>query len=129
MRVSDNFSSLAADLRALPPRDRRAILSALSAFERAEVSLLIQHEEKPGRKQGQEEAEFRQFSPWLAALLQDAARGSEGGKVTLATAALLADIAADRAVRSRFEAPQSRAPRPSLVAAIAAWLLPASMLS
>jgi hypothetical protein len=130
MRASDSLSSLAEDLRALPARERKSILSALSAFERAKVSLLLQQDRHGPAGAQQEEADFRQFSPWLAAYLQDAARGAAaGGEVTAATSHVLAEIAQNRRGQARWLPAAAPIPQRSLVAAIAAWLLPASMLS
>ncbi|HEY0148103.1 MAG TPA: hypothetical protein VGB70_03790 [Allosphingosinicella sp.] len=124
MRAPDGLSALAADLKALPARDRRAILGALSAFERAEVAVLL---EVSGQGERQDEPDFSAFSPWLAEHLKGAA--SENSKVTPATAGLLAEIAAAQAAKPAGEQGASGARRRTLAAAIAAWLLPASLLS
>jgi hypothetical protein len=78
----DRLTSLLVDLQSLRGRDRRAILAALSAAERARIAA---HSRPPSRVKPASQAEpTRAFSDWLHARLNDA---DGNGAVQITTAA------------------------------------------
>jgi hypothetical protein len=131
MSEPETLASLASDLRALPARQRRAILSALSGFERSRVTLLLQQEEFRARAHAEPvPADFGQFSPWLGKYLEHAEGAPEttvgGRNVTPATRRLLLQAAGEaKAGTPRVEAGRTApAKRRSLLDAVGGLLSP-----
>lgn len=133
MRAPDSLEALACDLRALPAGDRRAILSSLSAFERAKMSILLQQVDARVDAGPARDPDFRQFSPWLAAHLRQARSETGDGaathNVTPATRRLLVRIGDEKASSLPVHVPAESEPRRTLMGALAALLLPASLVS
>jgi hypothetical protein len=81
MPAPDGLTALADDLRALPPRKRKAILAALKPFERARVNALLEERQVPASgaaKPAQAEpSDLERFSPWLGALIRQLREGHE----------------------------------------------------
>lgn len=106
MREADTLAGLAEDLRALSDRERRAVLGALSPFERAQVGALLDAAAAPASSQPAA-PDYSRFSPWLARHLS---ADPKSGNLTAATRQLLAQAAGEPAVAKP-------APAPALVAA------------
>jgi hypothetical protein len=97
MREADTLAGLADELRALGGRERRAVLAALSPFERAQVDALLDAAAAPASEQPAA-PDYSRFSPWLARHLK--ADGAPGQRnLTAATRRLLTD-AADNLVKA-----------------------------
>ncbi|MEA3063634.1 MAG: hypothetical protein QOJ27_62 [Sphingomonadales bacterium] len=95
MREADTLAGLAEELRALGARERRAVLAALSPFERAQVGALLDAAAVPAPEQPAA-PDYSRFSPWLARHLK--ADGAPGERnLTPATRRLLADAAGELA--------------------------------
>ena len=94
MSEPDGLTPLASELRAMPARQQRSILDALTPFERAQAKLLLTQPligtENPGAAD-----DSQAFSPWLAERIRAARRPAEDGESTMtaATRALLAQLA------------------------------------
>lgn len=78
MRAPEDFATLAADFRVLTARQRRDIVGALTGFEQAQLSALLQREDE-GRGNETPQDQFGHFSSWLADRLRTA-RDEESGK-------------------------------------------------
>jgi hypothetical protein len=94
MREADSLADLAEDLRALTDRERRAVLAALSPFERAQVGALLDAAATSAPAQPAA-PDYSRFSPWLARHLS--ADGAGERNLTAATRQLLAEAAGDLA--------------------------------
>ncbi|HYD38759.1 MAG TPA: hypothetical protein VEA60_14165 [Allosphingosinicella sp.] len=93
MREADSLVSLAEDLRALNGRERRAVLAALSPFERAQVAALLDAAATPAPLEPAA-PDYSRFSPWLARHL---GAESGAGNLTAATRQLLTQAAGELA--------------------------------
>jgi hypothetical protein len=93
MREADTLAALAEDLRALSDRERRAVLAALSPFERAQVGALLDAAVEPGPAAEPAAPDYSRFSPWLACHL--GADGTGERNLTLATRQLLSQAAGE----------------------------------
>jgi hypothetical protein len=122
MHEADTLAGLAGDLRALSDRERRAVLAALSPFERAQVGALLDAAASPAPAEPAAPDHSR-FSPWLARHL-----GGEAGaerNLTAATRELLARAAAETGGKPVPAASAEREPRRrSLAGAVAQLLSP-----
>lgn len=94
MREADTLAGLAEDLRALTDRERRAVLGALSPFERAQVGALLDAAAAPAPSQPAA-PDFSRFSPWLARHLGSDGKGGDRN-LTPATRQLLAEAAGEQ---------------------------------
>ena len=92
MREADSLAALAEDLRALSDRERRAVLGALSPFERAQVAALLDAAATPTPAEPPA-PDYSRFSPWLARHL--GADGAGERNLTPATRQLLAQAAGE----------------------------------
>jgi hypothetical protein len=122
MREADTLAGLADDLDALPARERRAVLAALSPFERAQVEAMLEAAAAPAPEQPAA-PDYSRFSPWLARHLKAEEDGAGERKLTAATRRLLGEAAAElvRGPRTVVElAPKRR----SLADAVAQFLSP-----
>lgn len=128
MREADTLATLAEDLRALTDRERRAVLAALSPFERAQVGALLDAAATPAPPQPAAR-DYSRFSPWLARHLS--ADGGAGERnLTTATRQLLAQAAGEM-VGGKPEPAAASAPalkRRSLADAVAQLLSPRQVL-
>lgn len=123
MREADTLGGLADELRALSARERKAVLAALSPFERAQVDALLEAAAAPAQPAA---PDYSIFSPWLACHLKpdDAAAGDRN--LTPATRRLLAEAAGDL-LRGPAAGSEAAAPAPkrrSLADAVAQFLMP-----
>jgi hypothetical protein len=82
MPASESLESLALELEAMAPRARAAILRSLSATER---QMLASRRDNGSR--APESIEADRFSPWLAALIEQARAGLDGGEPNCLTTA------------------------------------------
>lgn len=122
MREADTLTGLAEDLRALTARERRAVLAALSPFERAQVEALLDAAVAPEPAQPAA-PDYSRFSPWLARHLE--ADGAGERNLTAATRRLLLQVAGEVSTRTVAAATPAAAPkRRSLVDAVAQLLSP-----
>lgn len=102
MREADTLADLAEDLRALTDRERRAVLAALSPFERAQVGALL--DAAPVSVPIEPAApDYSRYSPWLARHLS--AEGAVEGNLTPATRKLLAEAAGELTIGRPAAAP------------------------
>jgi hypothetical protein len=124
MREADSLAGLAEDLRALTERERRAVLAALSPFERAQVAALLDAAASPGPAEPAA-PDYSRFSPWLARHLSADAGGGERN-LTAATRQVLAQAAGELAgAKPAPVAPSGPVPkRRSLADAVAQLLSP-----
>ena len=126
MRGADTLTALADDLRALTVRERRAVLAALSPFERAQVEALLDAvattvpEEPPA-------PDYSRYSPWLARHLKTEEEGVGERNLTAATRRLLGEAAAELAGGARA-VPEPAARRRSLADAVTQFLSPRQAL-
>lgn len=95
MLEADTLAGLAEDLRALSDRERRAVLAALSPFERAQVGALLDAAATSAPVQP-EAPDYSRFSPWLARHLSSDGAGERN--LTAATRKLLAEAGSELAV-------------------------------
>jgi hypothetical protein len=118
-QVDDDLNLLAADLRALSPRQRRDVFAALNSFERMSVRALLD-------ETGESAARFAHFSSPIAKCL----RGIEGAgeamgatPVTEPTRRLVVQLATE-AEAMDFEVVRAAGSRGavSLISAIGGWL-------
>jgi len=127
MREADTLAALAEDLRALTDRERRAVLAALSPFERAQVAALLDAAAAPAPVQAAT-PDYSRFSPWLARHLSADAGGSDRN-LTAATRQLLAQAAGELAGGKPAPAAVTVSPkRRSLADAVAQMLSPRQAL-
>lgn len=129
MPEADTLAALAEDLRALTDRERRAVLAALSPFERAQVGALLDAAAAPAPLQPAT-PDYSRFSPWLARHLSaDAAAGGDRN-LTAATRQLLAQAAAEMvgARPAPVAASAPAAKRRSLADAVGQMLSPRQVL-
>ena len=124
MPEADTLAALAEDLRALSERERRAVLAALSPFERAQVGALLDAASMPAPVEPAA-PDYSRFSPWLARHLSvDPAVGERN--LTAATRQLIgqasAELAGGRAAPAAATAPAPR--RRSLADAVTQLLSP-----
>lgn len=128
MREADTLAALAEDLRALSERERRAVLAALSPFERAQVGALLDAAAAPAPAEPPA-PDYSRYSPWLARHL-----GSDSGSgernLTAATRTLLAQAAGEPAGGrpAPAAAPAPEAKRRSLADAVSQFLTPRQTL-
>lgn len=101
--VEEDLAGLVAELKALPERHRRQILSVLTPFERAGIASLL---DAPGDRQGTGDtpaaARNVGFSPAIARRIEDADGPAAGGgapAMTGATRALVLRLAKDAEAR------------------------------
>ena len=117
MADPDGLFALAADLRALAPRQRSAVLASLTGFERARVRALLEsslEEEKPDA--------YASLSPWLAERFRQAASGDAAAHLlTPATASLMTSVTAASAAAA--PGPAEPAPPPRTLFGVIAGLL------
>lgn len=112
MPAPDRASGLADELHALPVRDRRAILAALSPFERAQLERLLDGAPPPPPA-----PPVSPYSPWLAERIAEAAAGA--GPLTPAVRRLVAEAAVSGAApAAAVPVPQGR----SLLGALGSFL-------
>ena len=93
MREAETLAELASELRALPGRQRQAILNSLSAPERSRmIALLNRPAPAPDLVAAPAEKRVEGLSPWLAARAEQAAAPASEmrWKLTPATRQLLA---------------------------------------
>jgi hypothetical protein len=124
MREADTLAGLADELRALGARERRAVLAALSPFERAQVDALLDAASAPAPEQPALPDHSR-FSPWLARHLK--ADGAPGERnLTAATRRLLAEAAGEltKAAAGPSSKPDPAPKRRSLADAVGQLLSP-----
>jgi hypothetical protein len=123
MHEADTLAALAEDLQALTDRERRAVLAALSPFERAQVGALLDAAAAPVAI-APATPDYSRFSPWLARHLgADAGPGERN--LTAATRQLLAGAAGDLAggkAAAAASAPEVK--RRSLADAVTQFLSP-----
>ena len=116
---SDNLTLLAADLRALSPRQRRDVLASLNSFERMSVRALLE-------ETGPDASMFAHFSGPIAACLRRAEVGEEepGSTPMTQTTRRLAVQLAIEAESVDFEAARTAVTRrsESLFSAVGHWL-------
>jgi hypothetical protein len=124
MLEADSLAALADDLRALSGPERRAVLAALSPFERAQVAALIEASALPAQPAA---PDFSRYSPWLARHLGDKEGGSERN-LTPATRRLLAEAAAAPSAAAAPLPPASEPKRRSLLDALTQRLSPRQAL-
>jgi hypothetical protein len=127
MHEADTLAALAEDLRALSDRERRAVLAALSPFERAQVGALLDAAAAPPPAEPAA-PDYSRFSPWLARHL-----GADSGgerNLTPATRQLLAQAAigvgGGKPVPATADGPAPK--RRSLADAVAQLLSPRQVL-
>lgn len=124
MLEADSLAALAEDLRALTDRERRAVLAALSPFERAQVEALLDAAAAPASAEPAA-PDYSRFSPWLARHLGADSKGGDRN-LTSATRQLLAqasgELAGAKPVPAAVPAPAPR--RRSLAGAVAQLLSP-----
>lgn len=127
MREADTLAAVAEDLRALSDRERRAVLAALSPFERAQVRALLDAA-APEAPAEPALPDHSGFSPWLARHLSAGAAGE--GKLTAATRQILTQSAAEVAggKPAPATAPEPAPKRRSLADAVAQLLSPRQVL-
>lgn len=94
MREADTLAGLAEDLGALTDRERRAVLAALSPFERAQVAALLDAAATPAPAEPAA-PDYSRFSPWLARHLDLDGAGERN--LTAATRQLLVKAAGELA--------------------------------
>ena len=94
MREADTLAGLAEDLRALTDRERRAVLAALSPFERAQVGALLDAAVTSAPAEPAA-PDYSRFSPWLARHLSGDGAGERN--LTAATRKLLGEAAGELA--------------------------------
>ena len=127
MREADTLAALAEDLRALTDRERRAVLAALSPFERAQVGALLDAAATPVRAESAA-PDFSRFSPWLARHLSSDGPGERN--LTAATRQLLSqaagELAGGKTVPAAASAPEVK--RRSLADAVTQFLSPRQVL-
>lgn len=114
MPEQNGLAALAADLRGLAPRQRRAVLASLTPFERARVAVLIESslEEQPDA--------FAALSPWLALRFRESAAGDPRAQsLTPATVALLASVATGFSSAALTRESEAPAPPRSLFGVVA----------
>ena len=123
MREADTLAGLADELRALTARERRAVLAALSPFERAQVEALLDAAATPAAAQPAA-PDYSRFSPWLARHLESQGAGERS--LTAATRRVLAEAAGELATRTAAAAagPEPAPKRRSLADAVAQLLSP-----
>jgi hypothetical protein len=125
MREADTLAALAEDLRALTDRERRAVLAALSPFERAQVEALLDAAATPVPAQPAA-PDYSRFSPWLARHLSADGSGAGDRNLTAATRQLLTmaagELAGGKAAPAAAAVPASR--RRSLADAVGQLLSP-----
>ena len=120
MHAADTLTGLADELRALTARERRAVLAALTPFERAQVEALLDAAGRPV-PDGPPAPDYGRFSPWLARHLRD----EDSGNLTSATRRLLAEAGVELARRAPSGVADDPAPkRRSLADAVAQLLAP-----
>ena len=95
----DSLADLAADLRALSGRERRAVLGALSDSERLRLTALLESAADPPDRESEGDG-YDSFSPWLTARLRDAPKDGSAGtaapwRMTAAARQLLQQAAQD----------------------------------
>lgn len=121
MREADTLAALAEDLRALTDRERRAVLAALSPFERAQVGALLDAAAAPASAEPAA-PDFSRFSPWLARHLSSDGAGERN--LTAATRQLLGqaagELAGGKTVPAAASAPEAK--RRSLADAVTQFL-------
>lgn len=122
MHEADSLAVLAEDLRALTDRERRAVLAALSPFERAQVGALLDAAVTPTPTEPAA-PDYSRFSPWLARHLSAGAGGAERS-LTPATRQLLAQAAVELAGGKSAAAPLPEVKRRSLADAVTQFLSP-----
>ena len=123
MREADTLAALAEDLRALSDRERRAVLAALSPFERAQVGALLDAAAAPAPAEPAA-ADYSRFSPWLARHL-GAESGTGDRNLTAATRQLLAQAAGELAGGgAAAPVPAADVKRRSLADAVTQFLTP-----
>ncbi len=127
MREADTLAGLAEDLRALSGRERRAILAALSPYERAQVGALIDAAALPEPVQAAA-PDYSRFSPWLARHLGADAENAADRNLTVATRRLLSEAAAELGPARAQRIPESEPKRRSLAEAVGHWLSPRQAL-
>jgi hypothetical protein len=127
MREADTLAGLADDLRALSPRERRAVLAALSPYERAQVAALIDETAIPAPAQPAA-PDYSRFSPWLARHLTADAEGAGDRNLTAATRRLLAEAAAELGPAPSRQAGEPAPKRRSLAEAVGQLLSPRQTL-
>ena len=124
MLEADSLAALAEDLRALSERERRAVLGALSPFERAQVLALLDAAAAPVPAEPSA-PDYSRFSPWLARHLGADPGGGERN-LTAATRQLLAqasgELAGGRSLPAAASGPAPK--RRSLAEAVAQLLSP-----
>lgn len=107
MPAPDPLAALAADLEALPGRERRAVLRALTPAERTRLEILLEaRHEAPARGGGPADG-FDRYSPWLAVRLRSA-QANAADAMTPAARRLLLQSAKDPAAAA---APAARPAR------------------
>jgi hypothetical protein len=128
MREADTLAALAEDLRALTERERRAVLAALSPFERAQVGALLDAAEAPPPVEPAV-PDYSGFSPWLARHLSADPAGGDRN-LTAATRQLLVQAAGELAGTRPAPVAASGPPpkRRSLADAVAQLLSPRQAL-
>jgi hypothetical protein len=128
MREADTLGALAQDLRALTDRERRAVLAALSPFERAQVGALLDASSAPAPAEPAV-PDYSRFSPWLARHLSADSKGGDRN-LTAATRQLLAQAAGEltggKPAPAAALAPAAK--RRSLTDAVAQLLSPRQVL-
>lgn len=123
MHEADTLAALAEDLRALTDRERRAVLAALSPFERAQVGALLDAAAAPVPI-APATPDYSRFSPWLARHLS-AEAGAGERNLTAATRQLLAQAAGDLAgSKAAAAASPPEVKRRSLADAVTQFLSP-----
>ncbi len=127
MREADTLAGLADDLRALSGRERRAILAALSPYERAQVGALIDAAALPEPVQAPA-PDYSRFSPWLARHLGADAGNAGDRNLTAATRRLLSEAAAELGPARARPVPEPEPKRRSLAEAVGHWLSPRQAL-
>lgn len=123
MSAPDDAASLAADLAALPPGQRRDVLRALKPFERARVESLLREARTAPAGPASGESGEPDCSPWLARRLSEARQGGDTGALTPAARELLLKAAADAAAADP-DGDRPRPPQRSLATAVLGRLDP-----
>ena len=128
MREADTLAALAEDLRALSERERRAVLAALSPFERAQVGALLDAASAPAPAEPAA-PDYSGFSPWLARHLR-ADSGGGDRNLTAATRQLLAQAGGEPGGGRPAPAavPAAEVKRRSLADAVSQFLTPRQTL-
>lgn len=125
MHGADTLTNLAEELRALTDRERRAVMAALSPFERAQVGALLEASALPEPVQ-HAAPDYSRFSPWLARHLNADEAGGADRNLTAATRRLLNEAGGELMSGPRASSPAAE-PEPkrrSLADAVAQLLLP-----